>query len=99
MLSAVQTAGGDRVRVVAVNIESAEVFKKVSESLSRFQILLAYDPDRKGRHAYKVDGIPHMIIIGRDGRIDTVNVGYTEKDLDGIVNSINRAIGAVPTQS
>ena len=97
MLSAVQTAGGDRVQVVAVNIESADVFKKVATKLSRFQILLAYDPERKGRRAYKVYGIPHMVIIGKDGRIDTVNIGYTEKDLDGIVNSINRAIGAVPS--
>ena len=39
-----------------------------------------------------------MVIIGKVGRIETVSIEYTEKDFHGIVNSINRAIGAVPTQ-
>ncbi len=96
MLNAIQTAASDRVQVVTVNIEPIHVFNKVSKSLSRFQILLLYDPRGKGRDAYGVKGIPHMIIVGKDGRIDTVNIGYTEKDLDGLVNTINRAMGAIP---
>ena len=96
MLNAVQTAASDHLQVVTVNIEPVDVFRKVAKGLSRFQILLLYDPDRKGRRAYKVNGVPHMIIVGKDGRINSVNIGYTEEDLDGIVNSINRAIGAVP---
>ncbi len=98
MLDAVQTAGGDHLQVVTVNIEPAYVFKKVVKKLSKLRIPLLYDPDRKGRKAYGVEGIPHMIIIGKDGRIDTVNIGYTEEELDDVVTSINRAIGATAAE-
>jgi thiol-disulfide isomerase/thioredoxin len=37
-----------------------------------------------------------LSIVGKDGRIDTVNIGYSEEELDGIVQSINHAIGADP---
>ena len=97
-LNNIQKAASDRVQVVTVNIESLKVFRKVAKALSPFQILVLYDPGRKGQKAYGVNGIPHMIIIGKDGRIDTVRIGYGEKDLDGIVASINRAIGAVPSE-
>jgi thiol-disulfide isomerase/thioredoxin len=97
-LNNIQKAASDRVQVLTVNVESLNVFKKVSKALSPFQILVLYDPGRKGQKAYGVNGIPHMIIIGKDGRIDTIRIGYSEKDLDGIVASINRAIGAVPSE-
>ena len=98
LLSAVQTNASDRVQVVTVNIEPAYVFKKVSKGLSRFQMLLLYDPDKKGRDAYGVKGVPHMIIIGKNGLIDSVRIGYGEDDLGDVVDSINRAIGAVPSK-
>jgi thiol-disulfide isomerase/thioredoxin len=98
MLNAVQTAASDRVQVVTVNIESERVFRKVVKALSRFQILMLYDPNRTGRRSYGVDGVPHMVIIGKDGRIDTVNIGYSEEELGDIVASVNRAIGAIPSK-
>jgi len=45
--------------------------------------------------AFGVQGIPHMVIVGRDGRIEAVYRGYQESDLDDIVAAINRATGAV----
>ena len=100
LLSAIQSSASDRVQVVAVNVEPMYIFKKNLKGLSRFQMLVIHDADRKAQKAYGVSGIPHMVIVGKDGRIDTVNIGYTEKELDGIVQSINHAIGAVPpTQS
>ena len=98
ILNGIQKAAGDRVQVISVNIESLKVFKKVAKALSPFQMLVLYDPGRKGQKAFGVNGIPHMIIVGKDGRIDTVRIGYSEKDLDGIVASINRAIGAVASE-
>jgi thiol-disulfide isomerase/thioredoxin len=98
MLDAVQTAGGEHLQVVTVNIEPAYIFKKVAKKLSRLSIPLLYDPDKKGRKAYGVEGIPHMIIVGKDGRIDTVNIGYSEDQLDDVVALINRAIGASPAE-
>ena len=89
-----KAAGKERMQVIAVNTESLDVFRKVARGLSSLDLQLAYDPDRKGRKSYGVNGIPHMVIIGRDGKIEAVFRGYTEDDLDRIVSAINRATGA-----
>jgi hypothetical protein len=41
-----------------------------------------------------VDGIPHMVIVGRDGKIVQVHRGYDESGLKEIVGDIDRALGA-----
>ena len=95
ILSNIQKAvGKDHMQVIAVNTESRDVFRKVTRALQPLDIQLAYDPDSKGREAYGVGPIPHMVIIGRDGVIDSVHKGYGEESLDKIVAAINRATGA-----
>lgn len=91
-----KSIGKDHVQVIAVNTESREVFRKVSRAMREIDLLQAYDPDKKGQLAYEVKGIPHLVIIGRDGKIDRVFRGYSEESLDGIVAAINRATGATP---
>lgn len=95
ILSNIQrSVGKDYMKVIAVNTESRDVFRKVTRALQNLDIQLAYDPDSKGREAYGVGPIPHMVIIGRDGVIDSVHKGYGEESLDKIVAAINRATGA-----
>ena len=55
---------------------------------------LANDADGRAQEAFGVRGIPHMVIIGRDGRILRVYRGYSEEKLDAIVADINAALGA-----
>lgn len=95
ILSNIQKAAGkDHMQVIAVNTESRDLFRKVARALKSLDIQMAYDPDSKGREAYGVGPIPHMVIIGRDGVIDSVHKGYGEGSLDSIVAAINRATGA-----
>jgi len=98
MLESLQrVAGKERLQVVAVNIESREVFRKVAQKLSSFQLTVAHDYGKRGSDAYGVSGIPHMVIIGRDGTILKVNRGYSEDSLDGIIGEINAAMQAPAT--
>jgi thiol-disulfide isomerase/thioredoxin len=95
ILSNIQRAAGkDHMVVIAVNTEKRDVFRKVARVLKPLEIQLAYDPGAKAQQAYGVNGIPHMVIIGRDGKIDSVFRGYSEESLDQIVAAINRATGA-----
>jgi thiol-disulfide isomerase/thioredoxin len=87
-----KAAGADQIRVIAVNIESREVFRKSTRALSGLSLQFAHDTGREGSKAFGVDGIPHMVIIGRDGRIQRVYQGYNESQLDGIVADINAAL-------
>jgi thiol-disulfide isomerase/thioredoxin len=93
MLEALQrVAGKAHLRVVAVNIEDRDVFRKIARKLDKFQLTLAHDAGKRGSEAYGVHGIPHMVIVGRDGTIVKVNRGYSEEALDGIVKEINAAL-------
>jgi len=89
-----KAAGKDSMQVIAVNTESREVFRNVARALRTLDVLQAHDNDRKGRELFGVSGIPHMVIIGRDGRIAAVYKGYNESSLERIVADINRALAA-----
>jgi hypothetical protein len=41
---------------------------------------------------YGVKGIPHMVIIGRDGRIALVQEGYGEGEIPWLVNRLNKLL-------
>lgn len=87
-------AGKEHMHVVAVNTEERAVFRKVVRALDKLDLSFAYDPDKRAREAYKVKGIPHMMIVGRDGKILHVHRGYADSMLGQIVDEINAALAA-----
>jgi hypothetical protein len=90
-----KTAGKERMQVIMVNTESREVFRKSARIMKDLSLQLAHDSDKRASEAYGVNGIPHMVIVGRNGKILRVHRGYDESNLDAIVADINRAL-AVP---
>jgi thiol-disulfide isomerase/thioredoxin len=94
ILDGIQKAGKGNVQVIAVNTEERDVFRRVARLLQTLDIQLVYDPDKKARTAYGVSGIPHLVVIGRDGKIVSTFRGYSEESLPKIVEAINRATGA-----
>lgn len=91
-----QVASVHGLEVVAVNTESRLEFRKIERQLRSLTFKMTYDPDKKAAKAYGVSGIPHLVIIGRDGRIVQVYRGYGEESLDHIVAAINKALVARP---
>lgn len=89
-----KVAGKEQMHVVAINTEERAVFRKVVKALSILDVQLTYDPTESARNSYGVSGIPHMVIIGRDGKIQALYRGYSESSLDAIVADINRAMAA-----
>lgn len=89
-----QTAGTDKVQVIAINTEERDVFRKVNRAFSKLALGMSYDPGKKSATLYGVNGIPHLLIIGRDGRILNIYHGYSESLLDGVVESLNAALNA-----
>ena len=88
-----QIAGKDRIQVVAINTEDGEKFRKISRTLSALTLQITHDFGKKSTDAYGVKGIPHMLIIGRDGRVVAVHRGYGDSSLDSIIAEINAALG------
>ena len=93
-----QELGKGQIQVVAVNIEDREKFKKIARILKDQQMQFANDQHEVSQRAYHVKGIPHMIIIGRNGRILDVHTGYGEAAIPTIVDEINSALAATPQQ-
>lgn len=98
ILEGIQKVAGKQhnVQVVAVNTENRDTFRRLSRLMKDFTMGMAYDPDKTGQAAYGVSGIPHLVIIGRDGVIIRVYRGYGEETLERITADINLAIGATP---
>jgi thiol-disulfide isomerase/thioredoxin len=94
MLEGLQRAANGRVQVVAVNIEDYEKFRTVARTLKPLAITITHDDWKKSSDAYGVNGIPHLVLIGRDGRVLQVHRGYSDEAIDGILAEINAQLTA-----
>jgi thiol-disulfide isomerase/thioredoxin len=90
----IQKLAKGRLQVIAINTEDFDTFRDLSRVMRPLEIGMSYDPEGKAQQAFGVNGIPHMVVIGRDGTIVQVFRGYGESSLKPIVAAINQAIGA-----
>lgn len=92
VLENLQNAAPNNVRVVAINIENRDKYRVVARALNTLKLTLAHDYTGSVTEAYGVKGIPHMVIIGRDGRVINVHRGYGDGMIPKLVDEINAAI-------
>jgi thiol-disulfide isomerase/thioredoxin len=92
ILANIRKAGKGKIDVIAVNTEDEDTFRRVARVMKNLDLVLGNDPDEEAQRAYGVHGIPHMVIIGRDGKIVEVFRGYGESSLPEIVAAINKAM-------
>lgn len=90
--------GPDRIRIVAVNIEDRAAFRQATRELSDWKITIAHDPYKDAFTAYQGTGIPHLVIIARDGKIRQVFRGYSEAKVREIVSAVADAVNAQSDQ-
>ena len=69
VLEGLQRAGKGHIQVIAVNCEDRDQFVASVAVLKTFTVLFSNDEDRRAQKAYGVDGYPHMVIVGRDGKV------------------------------
>jgi len=86
--------GSNDLAVVGVSHnDDLEAFKKARHNWRSLDVILTYDAkDQRIAKPYGVNTIPHMVIIGRDGRIDDVYVGYDESMLDQILAEVDELL-------
>ncbi|HZX79052.1 TlpA disulfide reductase family protein [Lysobacter sp.] len=88
-------AGKDRIEVIAINWkEDRDTYRAVKRRLKDLTLTLTSDTSGRIGEAYGVQAIPHMLMIGKDGRVDTVRRGYSEEDLDDIAADLTRLLKA-----
>jgi thiol-disulfide isomerase/thioredoxin len=91
VLAAIQKqATRDRVVVFSVNWqESAQRFQQIKHSLKDVDLTLISDESGSIGSRYGVKAIPHLVIIGRDGRIAAIHIGYGEDEIPILADEIN----------
>jgi thiol-disulfide isomerase/thioredoxin len=92
ILENLQNAGKGSIQVVAVNIEERDQFRRVARALAGLKLQITHDAGKWASDAYGVKGIPHMIIIGGDGKVRSVHRGYGEGMIPQLVDEINSAL-------
>ena len=60
---------------------------------------IAFQKDRAMSDYYAVTGIPHIVVIGREGKIRLIRIGSGEKNAQDIGAMIAELIGAGGTES
>ncbi|HEV2701697.1 MAG TPA: TlpA disulfide reductase family protein [Steroidobacteraceae bacterium] len=93
VLAAIQkVATRDKVVVFSVNWqEDAQHFQDIKRFFKDQHLdlnLISDEGNYIGRQ-YGVTAIPHMVIIGRDGRIAAVHIGYGEGEIPLLASEIN----------
>jgi thiol-disulfide isomerase/thioredoxin len=87
-----KNATPEKVVVLSVNWrQSYETFRQIHNVLKDSDVTLISDESGRAGEAYGVKAIPHMIIVGRDGKIAAIHVGYSEKEIPILVDEINAA--------
>ena len=94
LLEGLQRAGWGRVQVVAVNIDDRDKFRSMAREMQRLALRLAHDDGNRVQAAFGVLGIPHTVVIGRDGRVLSVQRGYDEESIDEILDDVNAELAA-----
>jgi len=91
LLSGIQKrVGSEQLQVFAVSYrESKKMFNAVSETLSDNPIIFSYDKRGYVARRYGVKAIPHMVIVGKDGKVSAKHIGYSEQQIPKLVEEIN----------
>jgi thiol-disulfide isomerase/thioredoxin len=91
MLDRLQKAATQqKLMVFAVNWQQdTDTFWRIERALKGIDLKLVSDPSGYIGRQYDVDAIPHMVILGRDGRIAAIHVGYSAGEIPQLVDEIN----------
>jgi len=71
--------------------------RSAQESGREWQINVIDDYNGWIAGRYSISSIPHLFIIGRDGKILANHLGYGDRTIDELVSDINRAFADPPS--
>jgi thiol-disulfide isomerase/thioredoxin len=84
--------GKDRLTVFAVNYRDRADATALKKLAAHWNLQVIDDWSGGIAAHYRISSIPHLFIIGRDGRVLANHLGYGDRTLDELVADINRAL-------
>jgi hypothetical protein len=64
----------------------------IKRAAANWQINVMTDRNDHVARRYAVSGIPHLFMIGRDGKVVANHLGYGDRTTDELIADINRAL-------
>ncbi len=94
-------AGKAQLEVIAVNYkEKPRVLRAVRRKLRDFEMTFTHDSDGAIGEQYGVKGVPHLLMIDREGTIAFVQIGFGKTEtLDRMVERLNELLLETPALS
>lgn len=85
-----KAASRDKLVIFAVNWrQSGDVLWRIRRALRGSDLTLISDQNGFIGSQYDVDSLPHMVIVGRDGRIAAIHLGYSKSEIPLLIKEIN----------
>jgi thiol-disulfide isomerase/thioredoxin len=85
--------GKDKLTVFAVSFkENPRAGAALKKLAADWQINVIEDDNGWIASRYSISAIPHLFIIGRDGKVIANHLGYGDSSLDELVHDINHAL-------
>jgi thiol-disulfide isomerase/thioredoxin len=89
--------GKDRLIVYAVPFAEPErTYSALVRTFRSWQVTLVDDPHGSIAREYGIKAIPHLFLIGREGRIAAEHTGYGDGSIQALVDDVNAAFRAAP---
>ena len=85
--------------LVLYAVNQREDAEKIKDFLAKqtFKLVVALDSDGKVGESYGVDGIPQTVLIGKDGVVQAVHIGYAADMKDKLTKQIEDVLTAKST--
>lgn len=80
--------------VVGVNLDSKKSLAQEFLAKIPAKFTIAYDPEGKVADNYRVQGMPSSYVIDRNGNLQSVHLGFREKDAGKLENEIKHVLSA-----
>lgn len=88
-----QIVGRDKLTVFAVSYrENPDAVFQIKKLASAWQINIIEDRSGWIANHYSISSIPHLFIIGRDGKVLANHLGYGDRSLEELIADINHAL-------
>jgi thiol-disulfide isomerase/thioredoxin len=76
--------------------EPERTYDALVKLFRNWQITLIDDRHESIAARYRITSIPHLFVIGRDGRVTAEHLGYGERSVERLVADVNAALRAAP---
>lgn len=90
VLSSIQkSVGTEKLQVIAINYrEDLRQFRKIAQAFKGYEMILVSDSRGKTGKKFGVNGIPHMVIVDREGKVAKVNIGFGVTSAQRLIHEI-----------